>query len=85
MSVASICPIRGIENSIFLKMSDFDFLPQTLAWLCTIPRRGVFFLLFVRHILKNENKWSTKVISGPDFLKIEEISSDFIKLDLGCD
>ena len=58
------------------------FFTQTLTWLCTIPRRGVFFLLFLRHILTNGHKLSNKVISGPDFLKNDDIWSDFIKLDL---
>ena len=80
--MASICPIREIEISTFLKMLDFDFFPQTLTWLCTIPRRGVFFSSFLRHFLKNGHNWSTKVISGPDFLTTDGIWSDFIILDL---
>ena len=42
--------------------------------------QGRFF--FLRHIPQNGHKWSKKVISGPDFLKNDDIWSDFIKLDL---
>ena len=61
-------------------MSDFDFSHQTLTWLCTIPRRGVFFF-FLRHIVQNGHIWSTNVISGPEFLKNDDFWSNFIKLD----
>ena len=40
-----------------------------------------FFFLFSRHIPQNCHIWSKKVISGPDFLKNDDIWSDFIKLD----
>ena len=40
-----------------------------------------FFLFCLRHIVQNGHKWSTNVISGPDFLKNDDIWSDFIKLD----
>ena len=43
--------------------------------------QGRFFLL-LRHILKNGHNWSNELISGPDFLKNDDILSDFIKLDL---
>ena len=43
------------------------FSPQILTWLWCITRRDVFS--FLRHILKNGHSWSTKVISGPDFLE----------------
>ena len=43
-----------------------------------IPRRGVFFLLFLRHIVQNGHKWSKNVISGPDFLKNDDSWSDLI-------
>ena len=49
------------------------FFPQTLTWLWCIPRRGVFFSCLLRHILKNDHNWSTKVIFGPDFLKNDNI------------
>ena len=43
---------------------------------------GAFlFLLFLRHIFKNGHKWSTKVISGPDFLKNDDIWSDLVRFD----
>ena len=42
-------------------------------------RRGVFF--FLRHIPQNGHKWSKKVISGPGFLKNDDIWLNFIKLD----
>ena len=40
------------------------------------------FQFFLRHILQNGHNWSTKVISGPEFLKNDDIWSDFIILDL---
>ena len=39
------------------------------------------FLFFLRHILPKCYIWSKKVISGPDFLKNDDIWSNFIKLD----
>ena len=56
----------------------FGFFHQLWSLLSTIPRRGVFFFFCLRHILKNAHIWSTKVISGPDFLKNDDIWSDFI-------
>ena len=52
------------------------------ALLCSVPRRGVFLFLFLRHFLPNGHIWSTKMISGPDFLKNDHIWLDFIILDL---
>ena len=43
---------------------------------------GAFFFCCLRHIVQNCHKWSKKVIYGPDFLKNDDICSDFIKLDL---
>ena len=36
------------------------------------------FLFFLRHIIQNCHIWSTNVISGPDFLKNDDICSDLI-------
>ena len=41
---------------------------------------GAFFFFFLRHIVQNGHKSSNKIISGPDFLKNDDIWSDFIKL-----
>ena len=47
-----------------------------------IPRRGVFlFVGFLRQIPQNGHKCPKKMISGPDFLKNDDIWSNFIKLD----
>ena len=43
--------------------------------------QGRFFFFFLRHIPQNGHKWSKNVISGPDFLKNDDIWSDFIILD----
>ena len=56
------------------------FFTQTLTW--PGPQghssQGRFFFSFLRHILQNGHKWSTNVISGPDFLKNDDIWSDLI-------
>ena len=56
------------------------FFTQTLTW--PGPQghssQGRFVCLFLRHILKNGHKLSNKVISGPDFLKNDDIWSDLI-------
>ena len=56
------------------------FFTQTLTWLFTIPRRGVFLLFYVifSKIVINGHTWSTKVTSGPDALKNDNIWSDLI-------
>ena len=57
------------------------FFTQTLTWLFTIPRRGVCVFFLLRILAP---KWSyliKKVISGPEFLKNDDICSDLIKLD----
>ena len=63
-------------------ISGWFFFTQTLMGPAArrgIPRRGAFLL---RHILQDGHIWSRKVISGPDFLKNDDIWSNFIKLDL---
>ena len=77
MGVASICIIRSIEISTFLKKSYFVFFPQLWGLLSTIARRGVFVLL-LRHFLQNCHIWYKKKNYGPDFLKIVDIWSDFV-------
>ena len=51
------------------------FFTQTLTW--PGPQghssQGRFFLLFLRHIVQKGYKWSTNFISGPDFLKNDDI------------
>ncbi len=58
------------------------FFTQTL--MCPGPQghssQGRFFFV-LRHIPQNGHKLSKKVISGPEFLKNDDIWSDFIKLD----
>ena len=58
------------------------FFTQTLTW--PGPQghssQGRFFFC-LRHIVPNGHIWSKKVISGPDFLKNDDIWSYFIKLD----
>ena len=59
-----------------------DFSSQTLMGPAArrgIPRRGVFFcyVIFSKMVINDEN-----VISGPDFLKNDDIWSNFIKLGL---
>ncbi len=44
-----------------------------------IPRRGVFFFFFFLLFFQKGDKWSKNVISGPDFLKNEDIWSDFVR------
>ena len=44
-----------------------------------IPRRGVFFFVYIIFFKIVIN--CKKVISGPDFFKNDDIWSDFIKLD----
>ena len=54
---------------------------QIWSLLCSIPRRGVFVSPFLRILAQKGHIWSTKMISGPDFLKNDDILSNFIKLD----
>ena len=55
---------------------------------CSVVQRssqGRFSFLFLRHFLRNGHIWSKKVISGPDFLKNDDIWSDLIKLAMVAD
>ena len=68
----------------WIGLLDGFFSSQTLTWPAArrgIHRRGVFFVFLLRHIVRNGHKWLKKQISGPDFLKNEDILSNFIKLD----
>ena len=38
--------------------------------------QGRFFVFCLRHIVQNGHNWSKKVISGPGFLKNDDILSD---------
>ena len=59
---------------------DGFFFTQNLTW--PGPQghssQGCFFVLLVPHILKNGNKLLKNLISGPDFLKNDDIWSDLI-------
>ena len=50
----------------------FFFVTPTLTWLWCIPRRGLF-LFFFCILAQNCHIWSNKIISGPDFLKNDDI------------
>ena len=81
LDVASICPIRSIEISTFLKKSDFVFFPQIWSPVCSVPRSDVLFLFFV--IFSKDVIFGTQnLISGSDVLKNDDIWSDLVKLDL---
>ena len=57
-----------------------DRIPSYNGVCCGAFLAGAFFL-FLRHIVQNCHKLSKNVISGLDFLKNDDIWSNFIKLD----
>ena len=57
------------------------FFTQTLTWPAVHSSQGRFVVLFFRILVQKGHIWSKKVISGPDFLKSDDIWSNFIKLD----
>ena len=61
LDVASICPIRSIEISMFLKKSEFVFFSQIWGLLCSVHRR-VDFWLFLLHFCKQCHIWSDFII-----------------------
>ena len=60
------------------------FFSPNMGSVVAVASQGRFFLLF-RILAHKGHIWSKKVISGPDFLKNDDIWSDFIKLDLILD
>ena len=56
----------------------FLFYTPSLGDVVADASQGHFFVLFFRYLAPKSNIWSTKVISVPDFLKNEDIWSDFI-------
>ena len=76
-------PYVKSKSRFFWKSKFSLFFPNSDVAVYYSSQGRFFFFVYVslRHILKNGHKWSKNVISGPDFLKNDDIWSNFIKLD----
>ena len=76
-------PYVKSKTRLFLKSHIFVFVPPNLASVVDHSSQGRFsFFPFLRHIVQNGHNWSTKAISGPDFLKNDDIWSDLVRFEI---